>query len=280
MLKRFRSSDGLSLAYRDSGSGRPLLCLAGLTRNSTDFDYMSARLSNVRLLRPDYRGRGESSWDRDWRNYTAVVEARDAVELLDHLGIDRIPVLGTSRGGLIAMILAVSHKDRIAGAMLNDIGPEIKVEGLDRIRDHIGINPDYASYDEAARQMQATAPGFENVSVERWRGEAERRYVSNPDGGLRINYDPKLREAFNSQLDTEIPDLWPFFRALEGRPTGLIRGANSDLLSRETAAKMRDALPDLIFAEVPERGHCPFLDEPESLEAIERMLAKVYGQRA
>ena len=278
MLKHFRSSDGLSLAFRDSGSGRPILCLPGLTRNSTDFDYLATSIRDVRLIRADYRGRGESDWDKNPGNYTPAIEARDAVELLDHLGIERVPVIGTSRGGIIAMVLAVSHRNRLAGVMLNDIGPELESAGLEKIFKYVGRKPDFISFDDAAKRLPDLMDGFNNVPEARWHGEVKRRYVSDPNGGLRINYDPRLRDAFIDSFKSGPPDLWHFFDALGGLPLGLIRGANSNLLSRETAEKMRKVRPDMEFAEALERGHCPFLDEPESLEAIERFLAKLDAQ--
>ncbi len=278
MLRYFLSSDGLTLAYRDTGSGRPVLCLAGLTRNSTDFDYLADCVPSVRLLRPDYRGRGKSDWDKDPGKYSPLIEAQDVVELLDHLGIERIPAIGTSRGGIVAMVLANTQKHRLTGAMLNDIGPEIEQAGLGQIFEYIGRKPDFTSIEDAAKRLPDIMSGFVNVPKARWRGEAERRYVLDPDGGLQVNYDPKLREAFIDSFKSGLPDLWPYFDAFEGLPLGLIRGACSNLLSREVAEKMRDARPDMVFAEVPERGHCPFLDEPQSIEAINRFLAHVDAQ--
>jgi len=128
-MPHFTTSDGLSLHYTDEGAGLPLLCLSGLTRDGRDFDYVAPHLDQVRLIRMDYRGRGQSEWG-DHSQYTIPVEARDAVELLDHLGLESAAVLGTSRGGLIAMLLAATARDRLTGVALNDIGPEIAPAGL------------------------------------------------------------------------------------------------------------------------------------------------------
>ena len=272
-MNRFRSSDGLSLAYREWGSGPPLLCLAGITRNSNDFAYFAAKMCGARIIAPDYRGRGESDWDPDPFNYTPAVEARDAVSLLDHLGLESAPVLGTSRGGLVAMMLAATARSRISGAVLNDIGPEIEQSGLERIKQFIGRNPDYSNVDEAAQALAEQSSGFENVPLSRWRQECRHRYRQAGDR-LEINYDPGLRESFLAALEDGDVDLWPLFELLKGLPTCLIRGAASDLLSAETAAEMRRRHPQMSVTEVPERGHCPFLDEPECLAAVRALLAQ------
>lgn len=275
-MKTFKSSDGLALAYRDEGDGPPVLCLAGLTRNSRDFDYLAPHLSSYRLIRPDYRGRGRSDFDSDPMNYSVPVEARDALELLDHLDIGSVPVIGTSRGGLVSMLIAVTAKDRLKGVVLNDIGPVIEPEGLERIREYVGVDPCHSSMDEAAAATRDSAIGFAGVPAPRWMAEAERRFKPTPDGP-RLDYDPRLRDAFDKALEGPVPDMWPFYRALEGLPVALIRGEDSDLLSKTAAEQMRTVLPGLVYAEVPERGHAPFLDEPESIAAISTILTAACG---
>ena len=274
MMKYFKSSDGLNLAFQDEGEGLPLLCLAGVTRNSKDFDYLAESISGCRLIRPDYRGRGYSDYDSNPLNYSVQVEARDALELLDHLGIDSAPMIGTSRGGMIAMFIAATAKHRLTGVVLNDIGPDIDHDGIGRICEYIGIDPCHGSMEEAAEETSRSSVGFSNVPDSRWLREAKRRFKSTPDGP-RLDYDSRLRDSFLEAVQGPLPDLWPFFKALSGLPTALIRGANSDLLSTETAAKMRELLPGMIFRDVPDRGHCPFLDEPESLSAIREFLKAV-----
>ena len=273
-MQTFTTSDGLSLAYRDEGAGQPVLCLAGLTRNSSDFDDLAPHLlPDVRLIRLDYRGRGASDWAEDPMTYTVPVEGRDAVELLDHLGLDKAAVIGTSRGGLIGMTLAAMAKDRLAGLMLVDVGPEVERSGLEAIFDYVGRNPASKTLDEAAEAMAHVMTGFPGVPIKRWRAEAAKRYVETPEG-LKINYDPGLRTSFLAAFEGELPDLWPLYDMLEGLPVGVIRGANSDLLSAATVAEMKRRRPDLITAEVPDRGHVPFLDEPESLAAIRSFLGR------
>lgn len=265
-LHHFTAADGARLAFRDEGAGRPILCLAGLTRNSRDFDFLAAHLAGLRLIRPDYRGRGGS--DRSGAaSYTVPQEAADARALLDHLGIDRAAIIGTSRGGLIGLFLAATAKDRLAGLCLNDIGPVIEPAGLDKIADYVGRNPAARSLDDLAARLPATMPGFANIPASRWRAFAEGLYDQTPDG-LVNRYDPALREAFQAGLAASPADFWPLFEACAGLPLALIRGANSDVLSTATAAEMHRRRPDMIFAEVPDRGHVPFLDEPQALTAI------------
>ncbi len=269
----FTTSDGLRLHYTDRGEGPPLLCLSGLTRNATDFDYLAPHLPDARLIALDYRGRGRSDW-ADPATYTVPVEARDAVELLDHLGLDRAPILGTSRGGLIAMLLSATVKERVAGVCLNDIGPEIDPAGLAVIAGYVGRDPAQSSHAEAVAARAALMAGFEDVPESRWREEVEKHYVEG-DGRLSINYDPALAEAVAAGGAEPAPDLWPWFDAMADLPLACIRGANSDLLSPATLAEMRRRRPDMIVAEVPKRGHVPFLDEPEALEAIAAWRARL-----
>ncbi len=269
----FTTSDGLRLHYADAGSGRPLICLSGLTRNSTDFDYLRPHLPETRMIALDYRGRGRSDWAEP-ATYTVPMEARDVVELLDHLDLGRVPILGTSRGGLIAMLLAATVKNRLAGVCLNDIGPEIDPAGLSVIAGYVGRNPGQATHDEAILARAELMAGFDGVPESRWREEVEKHYEETEDG-LVINYDPALREAVESGGAEPTSDLWPWFDALEGLPLACIRGANSDLLSPATLAEMRTRRPDMIAAEVPGRGHVPFLDEPEALEAIRAWLDRL-----
>lgn len=269
-LLHFTASDGARLAYRDEGEGLPLLCLAGLTRSSTDFDFLAPHLTGVRLIRPDYRGRGGSEWTGA-ATYTVPREARDAVDLLDHLGIDQTAVIGTSRGGLIAMILAATAHDRLLGICFNDIGPVIERAGLTVIFDYVGRNPAAKSMADLVARMPRTMPGFANISEARWRAFAERLYTET-DAGLHIRYDPELRTSFLAAFEGPEADLWPLFDTCAGLPLALIRGGNSDLLAPATAAEMRRRRPDMIFAEVADRAHVPFLDEPESLAAIRAWL--------
>jgi pimeloyl-ACP methyl ester carboxylesterase len=273
----FTTSDGLTLAYRDEGAGLPVLCLPGLSRNSEDFDpLVSAFAAEARIIRLDPRGRGHSQVDPDFRNYSVPVEARDVLELLDHLGLARAAIIGTSRGGILAMAIAAVAKPRLAGVVLVDIGPEIAPVGIARILGYLGLPPGFATLDEAAYAMAGTAADqFPGVSPAAWRTHLARIWRETPEG-LALRYDPRLRDAYVEQLEGAAPgDLWTLFDALAGVPLAVIRGAFSDILTAEAAAAMRKRRPDMIFAEVPDRGHVPFLDEPEAVAAIRVLLARV-----
>ncbi len=268
----FTAADGTSLAYEDTGEGLPVLCLAGLTRNMRDFDFVAPHLPGVRLIRMDYRGRGESDWPGP-ETYTLMQEGADALALLDHLGIDKVAILGTSRGGLIAMGLGALARDRLLGVCLNDIGPDIDPGGLEAIMAYLGKPPAMKTLAEAAQLRAAymQAMGFENVAPEVWEREVGFSY-EEIEGGLKLRYDPRLREAVAAMAEQELPDLWPLFGALKGLPVALIHGANSNLLTADTVARMRAENPQMRLAEVPGRGHVPFLDEPEALEVLHAWL--------
>lgn len=270
-MPKFTSSDGLSLHYTDTGSGLPILCLAGLTRSGADFNYVAPHLAAHRLITLDYRGRGQSDFDSDWHNYTLPVECRDVMELLAHLGLERVAILGTSRGGLNAMGLAATAKDHLLGVALNDVGPVIEEAGLDAIMGYIGRNPAAKTHAEAALAMPYVLTDFRNVPDSRWMEEVTTHYTQN-DGGLRITYDPALRHAVTAARAGPVIDLWPFFDALDGLPLACLRGANSNLLSVETLSQMQARRPDMITATVADRGHVPFLDEPEALAALHQWI--------
>ncbi len=164
MTEHFHASDGARIAFSDEGEGQPVLCLAGLTRTMGDFDYLAPNLPSCRLIRMDYRGRGASEWTGP-ETYTVPQEARDVVDLLDHLGVAQASVIGTSRGGLIGMVLAAMAKDRLLGLCLNDVGPEIDQRGLDRIFDYVGRNPRAKTYEDLAEALPRNMPGFPQRAV-------------------------------------------------------------------------------------------------------------------
>jgi len=271
-MPHYTANDGKQLYFTDEGTGLPVIALAGLTRNGADFDHVAPHL-DVRLIRPDYRGRGQSEW-ADHSTYSIAQEAADILSLMDHLGLEKAAILGTSRGGLIAMVLAAISPERLIGVALNDIGPEIADKGMDVIVDYIGRNPAQKTYAEAAAFRDQAWTHFKGVPMDRWLAEVRAHYRETPDG-LVIRYDPKLRDAVLAVREQPFDDLWPLFDALAGLPLALIRGANSDLLTVETANAMADRRPDMICAEVPDRGHVPFLDEHEALDALQAWLGKM-----
>jgi pimeloyl-ACP methyl ester carboxylesterase len=270
-MDHFTAPDGTRLAYDDRGQGLPLLCLAGLTRTMGDFDDVMPHLPACRVIRLDWRGRGASAWTGA-ATYTVPTEARDALALLDHLGVARAAILGTSRGGIVGLWLAAQAPGRLLGLCLNDIGPVTETAGIDRILAYLGRKPRFRSHAEMAAALPGLNPGFDGVPPARWLAEARRHWRETPEG-LAITYDPELAEAFRAAYARPSGDLWPLFDAAAGMPVAVIRGANSDLLSRATLAEMIRRRPDLIAAEVPGRAHIPFLDEPEAVAAIRSFLA-------
>ena len=268
----FTTSDGTRLHYSDDGSGIPIIALAGLTRNGSDFDHVAPHL-DCRLIRLDYRGRGQSEW-AEHSTYSIPQEAQDTLALMDHLELEKAAILGTSRGGLVAMVLAATAHDRLLGVAMNDIGPVIDPKGLDVIKNYIGKPPPQKTYAEAAAFRDRNWVHFKNVPMTRWLAEVEQHYEETPEG-LRLRYDPKLRDAVLEAGAQPAPDLWPLFDALAGLPVALIRGANSDLLTAETAAEMQRRRPDMIFADIPDRGHVPFLDEPPAVAALTQWLDRL-----
>ncbi len=273
-MAHFTTSDGLSLYYTDEGTGLPILCLAGLTRTTADFDYVTPHLAGNRLIKLDYRGRGQSDFDPDWQNYALPVECRDVLELLDHLGLEKVAILGTSRGGLNAMGLAAGAHDRLLGIALNDVGPFIEPGGLAVIRHVIGLNPAAKTHAEAADALARAFVDFVDVPDSRWLEEAKKHFRLT-ETGLKITYDPKLRDAVLAAMDGPDVDLWPFFDAIADLPLALIHGQNSNLLSHETVVEMQKRSPDMILGSVPGRGHVPFLDEPEAVTALNEWLERL-----
>ena len=284
-VKRFRAADGLSLAFRDEGEGLPVLCLAGLTRTMDDFDRLAAiLLPRHRVIRMDARGRGASDRAPDPAQYAVPQEAADALALLDHLGVEGAVFIGTSRGGLLTMTIAATAPERVLGAVLNDVGPVLSPEGLARIVEYVGRTPPARTIKEAAAALRAAmGAGFPGLSDAEWEEIARGNLEETPDG-LRLRYDPRLREALLEQAKMLAegaekgmppPDLWPLFEALRGRPVLALRGENSDILSPGTLAEMQRRMPEMKAVTVKNRGHVPFLDEPEAVAAIEALLAEV-----
>lgn len=265
------AADGTRIWHTDEGEGLPLIALPGLTRNGGDFDHLAPHLRGVRLIRVDLRGRGRSD-HADPSTYTVPHEARDVLAVLDALGIAQAAVLGTSRGGLVAMLLAATARERLLGVGLNDVGPAIEPAGLRAIEGYLGRTPSQRTHEGAARARARLSPAFQGVPHARWLHEARNHYEEDPEG-LRLRYDKRLREPFLAAMAAPLPDdPWPLFDALAGLPLLLLRGEGSDILSRATAAEMRRRRPDMTFAEVPGRGHVPFLDEAEALGAIQAWL--------
>lgn len=280
--------DGLRLHARDYGSRLadrlPVVCLPGLTRNASDFHPLALALSTRpdrprRVVAIDYRGRGLSDRDPDWKNYDTRIEGQDVIAQLVALGIAEAVFVGTSRGGLITMGLSAARPALVGGVVLNDIGPVIEAQGLLRIRSYVGKLPSPRDWTEAADMLKqvsgSQSPGLTN---EDWLAMAKGTWREEP-GGLVPTYDPALMKPL-AELDLEapIPPLWPLFEGLKDVPVLAIRGETSDLLSRETLAAMAERHPGLETFEVPGQGHAPLLRDPPTIERIARFVERV-GER-
>jgi pimeloyl-ACP methyl ester carboxylesterase len=278
----FVAADGTRLFADDRGpvhtSLVPILCLPGLTRNSKDFEPVFGLLSHKRrTIAMDLRGRGRSAHAKDPKTYAVNIELNDVIGLLDHLLIRRVALIGTSRGGLIGQVMASTHASRLAGLFLNDIGAEIDPVGLKRILGYLGAPFSFENWEEAAAALAKRSPGFNNLSSSEWVAVAKRIYVER-NGRPCTDYDLHLGDHGISAADIDakkVQNLWAVMPALKGLPTTVLRGESSDILSRTTVARMKKEVSNLIASEVPDRGHVPFLDEPESVAAITEWLRRV-----
>lgn len=281
--RTWSSSDGLDLWARDYGGADgparlPVICLHGLTRNSRDFEDVAPAIAATgrRVLALDVRGRGRSAYDPNPINYNPAVYAGDVASLMAEAGVARAIFLGTSMGGLITMTLATLRPDLIAGAVLNDIGPEIATEGLTRIGSYVGSGEPAASWAEAAERTRAINGSAQpHLTDADWDRFARRTWREVEPGKLVLDYDPAIAQAFAAApAGTPSPDLWPLFMALAiNRPMLLVRGGASDLLAEGTAARMQALAPQMRRVDIEGVGHAPTLDEPAARQAITDFLA-------
>jgi pimeloyl-ACP methyl ester carboxylesterase len=279
------SRDGLRLHFRDypGAADRPaVLCLPGLTRNARDFATLAGRLAGRhRVICPELRGRGESGYARDAMSYVPLTYLQDVEGLLLHLGLDRVVAIGTSLGGILTLLLASTDPDRIAGAVLNDVGPAIEPKGLARIRGYVGRQQSCPTWLHAARTLADThGAAFPDFTLADWIDMAKRLCRLSASGRIVADYDPRIAEPFRVPGGEAGVDLWPTLGALAGKPVLLVRGELSDVLSASTAARMAEALPQMERVEVARTGHAPSLDEPECAAAIDRLLERVEADGA
>ncbi len=288
----FSSQDGLTLyarhypaqASQASGtqaSAQPLLCLAGLTRNSKDFHNLAVHLSRASKMPRDvycldYRGRGRSDHDRNWRNYSPYIEMLDTLDFMTMEELHHAAILGTSRGGIIAMLMGVVRPGALSAVILNDIGPVIESRGLARIIGYVGKTPAPESWADAAdivRDMSARF--FTDIEEDEWM-EIARQWFNEEDGKPVQGYDLDLANTLSEiNLAEPVPQMWPQFDALSHVPIMVLRGENSDLLSLETVKQMASRHRDLQSYEVQEEGHAPLLRDRRSLRAVDTFLAEI-----
>lgn len=273
------AQDGLSLYYRDYGDkladGPVVLCLPGLTRNSKDYHSLAAHLSgSYRVICPDYRGRGRSEYDLNYKNYHPVTYINDLHHLLTALNIHQIVSIGTSMGGILTMALAAVVPSMLLGAVINDVGPEVDTSGIERIAAYIGDDTPQPNWGAAVSHLKKVMndPGLQ--TEDDWLGLAKSSYKETATGDLRIDWDPAIAKALTEQKQ-EAVDLWPLFKALGDRPILGVHGAVSDILSADTFDAMEKALPNFTGITIPNVGHTPSLKEKGVPEAIGGLLETV-----
>jgi pimeloyl-ACP methyl ester carboxylesterase len=288
--KEFHAQDDVPIYYRDYGdpmlSNTPVLCLGGLTRNSRDFAKLANRLSpSRRVLCMDYRGRGRSGRDPDWRNYQPKTYVGDVVALLAIANVQRAIVIGTSLGGIVAMGLGAAIPTALAGVVLNDVGPEIDAKGLNRIKGYVGSQISLPTLEAAAEVLKTQFGGvFADFSQQDWLDYADATFAKDATAGAyQLDYDMRICDAMRVQAEESLkepPDIWALFASLARIPVLAIRGALSDILSQATLDRMQQRIPELSTALVPNRGHVPQLNEPECVAAIDRFLTRVDAREA
>lgn len=278
----YQSTDGLQLYARDypcrdenTAEPQTVLCMHGLTRNSSDFANLATYLSErFRVISVDNRGRGRSDYDSNVANYTPVTYVQDMFHLLGELGVDDVILCGTSMGGLMSFIMGAMQAARINGMIINDIGPEVDQRGLDRIKGYVGKSKPVHTWDEAVAQAQSiNGPAFPDFSDEEWLDFARGIY-RDEDGVPVLAYDPAIAQPMSDEDSGAVPpDLWPLFESLAAIPMLLVRGESSDILAQSCVQAMREKKPDLHYVEIANRGHAPTLNEPASRAAIDNFLA-------
>jgi len=274
------SRDGLRLHYRDYAGGGdrpPLICLPGLTRNARDFEDLASRLAgDWRVLCLEMRGRGDSEYARDAKSYNPLQYVEDVAALLEEAGIERFVAIGTSLGGLMTLLMAMTTPERLAGAIINDAGPVLEVAGLERIKGYVGQGRNFATWVHAARAIEETQGlAFPGYSLQDWIDMAKRLMVISSNGRIVFDYDMNIAEPFAEFDPHAQPDLWPGLAGLAGRPVLVIRGAISDILSEKTVAEIQARYPEFEAVTVADTGHAPTMTEPEAADAIDCFLTAI-----
>jgi pimeloyl-ACP methyl ester carboxylesterase len=280
---RIETTDGPKIYARDYAAaaptrGLPVVCLHGLTRNSADFEVVAPKIATLgrRVIAVDARGRGLSDNDPDPSRYRPDVYVGDLWGIMDTLDVPRAVFLGTSMGGIMTMLTAATNSARVVAAILNDIGAEVDPAGIARIGSYVGKAKPFASWDEAIAAVKATqSVAFPGKDDGFWRTFTRRVARERADGQIEFAYDPAIANAFAAAPAAPPPSMMPLFLLIAPRPVLLIRGAISDLLSPACVAAMKEAKPDMEFAEVPNVGHAPTLEEPEAWSAIVAFLSRV-----
>ena len=280
--RSWQSAEGLTLYFRDYGEANdrpPVLCLHGLTRNSKDFEGVAAHIAEQgwRVIVPDMRGRGKSDYAEDSATYAVPNYIGDVLALLEQEGIEKFVSIGTSMGGLMTMLIAQAMPQRIAAALLNDIGPVVDPAGIEKIRTYLGQGRSFPTWMHAARALEEVhGESHPSFDTEDWIAMAKRGMTVCSNGRIAFDYDMKIADPFNDADENAVPpDLWPGFEALASNPLLLVRGGLSALLSADAFAEMQKRAPNADVVVVEDAGHAPTLDEPEVRTAIDSLLASV-----
>lgn len=275
----WESEDGLKLHYRDypgNDAETPIICVPGLTRNVRDFEHLGDWSNGKRrIIMVNLRGRGESEYPKDSATYNAKTYVSDVVKLMDDIGMPKAVFFGTSLGGVVTMIMASKHPERVAGALLNDIGPDVDQRGLDRIAEGVGQGRSFATWAHAARDKAEESGGIHpDFSLKEWIAFSKKLYRMNSSGRIKLDYDMKISEPFERKGGSS-GALWRALESLKNVPTLILRGALSDLFSDTTAQKMLGILNKAELVTVQRVGHAPTLEEPASLDAIAALLQRI-----
>ncbi|MGQ9425015.1 alpha/beta fold hydrolase [Gilvimarinus sp. F26214L] len=276
----YRSADGLRLFARDysgsrSGADPTIVCIPGLTRNSADFHQLCVHLqAGFRVIAVDLRGRGRSDRDENPANYHPGIYVEDVNRLIDELGLASVVFVGTSLGALVSMLIAAARPRLPAALVLNDFGPELRKQDLQRIKSYVGNVAPVADWEAAVNQCRAVnGRELPDLSDRQWLDFAKNLYRQEPGGNLVLDYDARIAEPFNqSEADPDPAALWAVYDALPDVPLLVLRGALSELLGAECVKEMQRRRDKLNWVEVPNRGHAPLLNEPPALEAIDGLL--------
>ncbi len=278
----YQSKDGLKLYARDyskhcSKDSPVILCMHGLTRNSADFeDICELLMHDYRLVVVDQRGRGRSAYDPNTDNYTPAVYVQDMFTLLEKLELNDVILMGTSMGGLMSMMMIAMNPTMFRASIINDIGPDLDPRGVARIQHYLGQIKQVKSWQDAMDQTKSiNQVAFPLESDEFWQKFARRVYFEDPTGRLNLAYDPLIAEPFNKSDSEQTVDLWDFYQAAANKPVLVIRGAVSDLMSKECVTKMKQVSKQFSYAEIPDVGHAPILNEPEAVQAIKDFLTSI-----
>ncbi len=276
----WESADGLKLHYREYAgpADKPaLLCIPGLTRNARDFEPVAKQLvGDWRIICVELRGRGRSEYAKHGDSYLPQTYVGDMLALFDVLALDKVVALGTSLGGIITALLVQQMPERFAGVILNDIGPDIEPAGLERIQEYVGQGRSFPTWMHAARGLrEQSGSAHPDFSISDWLAHAKRLMWLGNSGRIAFDYDMRIAEPFLASEGRVDFDMWPAFRAISGRPSLVIRGEMSDILSAKTMDAMAKEIEGMEAQTIKRVGHAPILDEVESQEAIARLLNKV-----